>query len=51
MNLEALPGADLILSGIEDLRNGRNDTVGSLLIAIALTRLTNAGLTIPQNTP
>lgn len=48
MNLKALPGAELILSGLEDLQNGQNDTVGALLIAIALTRLTNTGLTIPR---
>ncbi len=48
MNLEKLPGAELILPGLEDLRSGKNNTVGALLIAIALTRLTNAGLTIPK---
>lgn len=48
MNINALPGAELILPGLEDLQNGKNDTVGALLIAIALTRLTNAGLTIPK---
>ncbi|MBE9061665.1 hypothetical protein [cf. Phormidesmis sp. LEGE 11477] len=50
MNLKVLPGAELILPGLEDLRNNRNDTVGALLIAIARTRLTNAGLPIPQTT-
>ncbi len=48
MNLKALPGAELILPGLKDLQNGKNDTVGALLIEIALTRLTNAGLTIPE---
>lgn len=48
MNLEELPGAELILPGLKDLRSGKNHTVGALLIAIALTRLTNAGLTIPR---
>ena len=50
MNLKALPGAELILPGLEDLQDSRNDTVGALLIAIARTRLTNAGLPIPKTT-
>lgn len=50
MNLKALPGAELILPGLEALRNNQNDTVGALLIAIAHTRLTNAGLPIPNTT-
>lgn len=50
MNLKLLPGAELILPDLEDLRNSRNDTVGALLIAITRTRLTNAGLPIPQTT-
>lgn len=56
MNLDELPGAELILPGVEDLRRGQTDTVGALLIAIlrrrgfanAFTRLTNAGLVIPK---
>ena len=56
MNLDELPGAELILPGVEDLRRGQTDTVGALLIAIlrrrgfanAFTRLTNAGLAIPK---
>ncbi|MEO0853792.1 MAG: hypothetical protein AAFY15_09865 [Cyanobacteria bacterium J06648_11] len=48
MDLNALPGADSILPGLDDLRDGRTDTVGALLIAIASTRLTNAGLEIPS---
>lgn len=48
MNLDELPGADLILPGIDDLRQGRINTVGALLIAIAFTRLRNAGLAIPD---
>ena len=35
MNLEELPGAELILPGLDDLRQGRTNTVGALLIAIA----------------
>ncbi len=39
-----MPGADLILPGIDDLCDGRTYTVGALLIAIASIRLSNAGL-------
>jgi uncharacterized protein len=48
VNLNELPGAELILPGLEDLRNGRTNTVGALLIAIASIRLTTAGLDIPK---
>jgi hypothetical protein len=48
MELNELPGSELILSGLEDLQQGRNNTIGSLLIAIASTRLTEAGLDIPK---
>jgi hypothetical protein len=48
MNIEQLPGGELILQGLEDLQNGEMDTVGSLLIAIAATRLTEAGLDFPR---
>jgi hypothetical protein len=44
MELQELPGAELILPGLEDLHNGNAATVGALLIAIASTRLTEAGL-------
>jgi hypothetical protein len=47
--LNELPGAEFILPGLEDLRNGENDTIGALLIAIASTRLTNAGLDVPRD--
>jgi hypothetical protein len=48
MELNELPGSELILSGLEDLYHGRNNTIGSLLISIASIRLTAAGLDIPQ---
>ncbi len=48
MELNELPGSELILPGLEDLRHGRNNTIGSLLIAIASVRLTEAGLDIPK---
>jgi hypothetical protein len=48
MELNELPGSELILPGLEDLHHGRNNTIGSLLISIASIRLTEAGLNIPQ---
>ena len=48
MDIKALPGADIILQGVEDLQNGESQTIGALLIAIAATRLSNAGLTFPK---
>jgi hypothetical protein len=48
MELNELPGSELILPGLEDLHCGKNDTIGSLLISIASIRLTAAGLDIPQ---
>jgi hypothetical protein len=48
MELNELPGSELILPGLEDLCHGRNNTIGSLLISIASIRLTEAGLNIPQ---
>lgn len=49
MNLEDLPGGEFILQGLEDIKNGEMNTVGSLLIAIAATRLTEAGLDFPKH--
>ncbi|MEO0757852.1 MAG: hypothetical protein AAFY78_13380 [Cyanobacteria bacterium J06648_16] len=49
MNLEELPGAELILPGLEDLHSGKSKTVGALLIAIASIRLTEAGLYFPKS--
>lgn len=43
-----MPGADLILTGLDDLHRGKNDTTGALLVAIASTRLTTAGLDVPR---
>jgi hypothetical protein len=48
MDLNELPGSALILPGLDDLHQGRNQTIGSLLIAIASVRLTQAGLEIPK---
>jgi hypothetical protein len=49
MDLNELPGSELIIPGLEDLQQGRNNTIGSLLISIASIRLTAAGLDIPKN--
>jgi len=49
MNLNDLPGAELILPGLSDLHNGESNTIGALLVAIAVTRLTEAGLDIPKD--
>lgn len=48
MELHELPGADIILPGLEDLRNGPSKSIGSLLISIASIRLSQAGLDIPK---
>ena len=48
MELNELPGSELILPGLEDLHHGRNNTIGSLLISIASVRLTAAGFAIPS---
>jgi hypothetical protein len=49
MDLTTLPGSELILPGLEDLRNGNNNTIGALLITIASQRLTAAGLEFPTD--
>jgi hypothetical protein len=46
MNLNDLPGAEIILPGLSDLDCGNSNTIGALLIAVAATRLTEAGLDI-----
>jgi hypothetical protein len=48
MELNELPGSELILPGLADLDRGKNDSIGSLLISIASIRLTAAGLDIPN---
>lgn len=51
MDLDELPGSELILPGIADLRNGQTRTIGALLIEIASPRLSWAGLVIPEHKP
>ncbi len=48
MELHELPGADIILPGLEDLRIGKSNSIGSFLISIASIRLRQAGLNIPE---
>lgn len=48
MDLKDLPGAEWILPGVEDLHNGKRDSIGALLITIASTRLATAGLDFPK---
>jgi hypothetical protein len=49
MNLNELPGYEIILPGLSDLHSGESNTIGALLAAIASTRLTETGLDIPKN--
>jgi hypothetical protein len=49
VNLDELPGAEFILPGLSDLHNGETNTVEALLVAIAATRLTAAGLDVPRD--
>jgi hypothetical protein len=45
----ALPGADLIETGLEDLREQR-ESVASLLVAIGEPRLRQLGFQVPEST-
>ena len=47
MSLNELPGAELILPGLDDIHHGKTNTIGSLLVEIAATRLAEAGLDVP----
>ena len=46
MNLEALPGGDLIQEGLADLARGA-ETVPALLVSIGAPRLRRIGLPVP----
>lgn len=46
MELERLPGGDLIRQGLADLESGRI-TIDSLLVAIGAERMRRAGLDVP----
>jgi hypothetical protein len=47
MDLQSLPGSDLIEQGVEDLRRGR-ETVPALLVAIGAPRLRRLGIAVPE---
>jgi hypothetical protein len=47
---DALPGADLIEAGLNDLREGR-ETIAALLVAIGAPRLRSLGLDLPADLP
>ncbi len=44
----ALPGADLVAQGIDDLRHG-HESVEALLVSIGAPRLRSAGIEIPAS--
>ncbi len=48
-NLQELPGAEIVLPGLRDLERGESYTIGALVVTIAATRLTEAGLPIPND--
>jgi hypothetical protein len=45
-DLQAVPGADLVKRGIEDLKQER-DSIEALLVSIGAPRLAAAGITVP----
>jgi len=45
-----LPGEDLIETGVQDLREGR-ETIAALLVAIGSPRLRRIGLDLPSTLP
>ena len=47
-SLDDLPGAELVLPGLADVREGRADTIEALLVRIAAPRLRRAGLDVPE---
>lgn len=48
--MTSLPGHDLIVSGIEDLRHQR-PTAAALLVAIGAPKLRSLGVELPDNLP
>jgi hypothetical protein len=47
---DALPGNELIESGVEDLREGR-ETIAALLVAVGAPRLKRLGINLPDSLP
>lgn len=45
-DLDSLPGAEIVLPGIDDLRDGR-DTIEAAAVLLARPRLLGAGLDVP----
>ncbi len=50
MELERLPGGDLVAQGLADLE-ARRETVEALLVSIGMPRLRSAGMDIPEPWP
>lgn len=50
VNLEALPGGEMVRKGIEDLA-ARRETAEALLVAIGADRLRGAGIALPDRVP
>jgi len=48
MDLDALPGSELIREGLEDLRAGR-ETATALLVVIGAPRLRQIGIDVPPS--
>jgi hypothetical protein len=46
----ALPGGEIIDTGLQDLRDGR-ETIAALLVAIGAPRLRRLGLKLPDHLP
>jgi len=49
-DLEGLPGAEIVIRGISDLRENRT-TIESLLVSIGAPRLTWLGIELPEARP
>jgi hypothetical protein len=49
-SMDSLPGNDLIVTGVEDLRHQRQ-TIPALLVAIGAPKLRSLGLEVPENLP
>jgi hypothetical protein len=47
MPLDQLPGSDLVRTGIEDLRDGR-ETAAAALVSMARPRLRSVGIDVPR---
>ena len=50
-NLENLPGAELVLPGLQDIAEGRLETIEALLVAVGSPRLRRLGFDLPEVYP